>query len=195
MIVRQLRSIIAPIFAAILLEIVVFNFSPLSSTVQHKQSYKYSMDELTFVNWEEKDGVLVSGIDPMIIKNDLSIAAETVTIRLHAEPQPENYDIFYTIDSNEQLSADRMLSLTGMTGEDTIDIDKHIAAIRIDPGDEAGRKLYDISIIFNEVSWNISISRIIAMLVIWWGTKGLLKLQESPDYDIGETSENHIKTA
>ena len=55
MIVRQLRSIIAPIFAAILLEIVVFNFSPLSSTVQHKQSYKYSMDELTFVNWEEKD--------------------------------------------------------------------------------------------------------------------------------------------
>lgn len=50
--------------------------------------------------------------------------------------------------------------------------------------------LYNVYSYFYTLSGNepltFSFSRVIAMLIIYWGTKGLMTLQKSPDYGITE---------
>ena len=184
--VNTLKKIALSVLIALLIEIVCFNWSPLISHVRNTERLRISADELSYVNWTEADGGRVSLQDAMIIKEGLSILARTMTIHLTAQPQPAAYTVFYTEGVGEAFSENRMITVPAATGEATVALDKQISAIRIDPGEGEGVLLQDVSISFNDVPWDISLARLIAMLIVWWGTKLLMSLQKAPDYEIDQ---------
>lgn len=187
---KKMRKVIITILVSLLLELGCFNYKPMANFLQGRKSLTFSENDFTYVNWEEKDGARVSLVDPMIIKDNLSIFAETVTIRMKTEPEPGEYVVFYTTDKDEAFSADKMIYVGDISDEVVVQLNQSIAAIRVDPGDEAGRRLIEVSFSFNEAEWDVSVARIVAMLVVWWGTTGLMKLQRAPDYGIEEKDDS-----
>lgn len=183
-----LKKFAGPVLAAVLIEASFFNFVPLVSLFKGTKPMEFSADELSFVNWTETDDGWVSQPDPMIILENLSVMADTLTIRLTAQPQPDSYTIFYT-QGAETFSEKGMIVTTNMTGEDTISLRRRISAIRVDPGESAGLVVQDVTFIFDDPPWDISFSRIVVMLVIWWGTKFLMSLQKAPDYGVSQGKE------
>lgn len=182
------KKIVAPILIAVMIEVVFFNFVPLINLFKGVKPIKFSANDLSFINWTETDAGLVSQPDPMIILENLSLAADTFTIYLTAQPQPSSYTVFYT-EGAETFSADNMIVTSNMTGDDTLPLGRRISAIRVDPGEEAGLVLQDVTFVFNDPSWDVSLSRIVAMLIIWWGTKFLMSLQKAPDYGVTQRTE------
>lgn len=187
-----LKKIAGPVLAAVLIEVALFNFAPLVSLFKGTKPMEFSAGDLSFMNWTETEDGWISQADPMIMLENLSVMADTFTIRLTAQPQPDSYTIFYT-EGVETFSEKNMIITTDMTGNDTFPLGQRISAIRVDPGEEAGIVLQDVTFIFNNPSWDISISRIVAMLVIWWGTKFLMSLQKAPDYGLKVDDEDAKK--
>ena len=179
---RTFLEFAAVLLACVLIEVIIFNFPAVRNTLSGREKVSYGMERLSFQNWHEQDGRLVSESDPMILKDNLGVKATSFTVKLNAEPMPDSLLIFYTTGVNENFSADKMLVIEPATGDDTVQLDERISAIRVDPGETEGIVLKDVSFVFNEVGWDISAARIIAMLIIYWGTKFLMSLQKNPDY-------------
>lgn len=188
---KKLKMIVLPIVAALVIEICYFNFRPLVNAIQGIDSITYTSDDLEFVNWSETEAGRLSLPDPMIIRENISTMVDSFRIHIDADPQPTSYTVFYTEGPNEVFNAEKMIVLTDMTGDDTIKLGGRVTAIRVDPGDEAGVLLKDVSFYLNEVPWDISLSRLIAIPVIIWGIALLMKLQESPIYDVTSQEEKH----
>lgn len=140
---------------------------------------------LTFQNWEGSaaDGY-TSLPDPMIYIERLQVPVDTITITTDLTPLPSEYTLFYTTEAGEGFNAEKMLTLAPVTGKDRFDLGLWVESIRIDPGEEAGTALHEFTLLLNDARWHISVSRIVAMLVIWWGTAGLMALQRPADYGI-----------
>ena len=175
-------EIIITILAAILLEVLFFNFSALRNTVDGLEEIVYHKEQLLFSNWDKTGDYPVSLQNPIIYIEDINIQAASFTLKLDINPIPQTINVYYTSEPNEALSTDKMLTIESASGNDTIQLDTKTTGIYVYPGVEAGRVLYDVSFVFNEGNWNISIARIVAMLVIYWGTKFLMSLQKTPDY-------------
>lgn len=186
-----LKKVLVSLLVAVLIEVVFFNSAPLVNLFKGVKPMEFSADKLSFVNWSKTDTGFVSQPDPMIILENLSIVADTFTVRLTAEPQPSSYTIFYTRGA-ETFSGNNMIITSDMTGDDTFPLGQRISAIRIDPGEEAGLVLHDVTFVFNNLSWDISLSRIVVMLVIWWGTKFLMSLQKAPNYGVEQKAEDQM---
>ena len=179
---KRIMEIASTVLMAILLEIMCFNFTALRNTATRQVEAIYNKQQLSLFNWKEADGDFVSEVDPMIFIEGVGIKASSFTVKLDVSPMPQSITIFYTTGANEAFSADKMLIIDSPTGDDTVQLDERISAIRVDPGEDAGITLHDATFIFNEVRWDISIARIVAMLVIYWGAKFLMSLQKTPDY-------------
>ena len=172
----------AVLFASIFIEVLVFNFPAVQSTLSGERETVYNFEHLSFQNWCKENGVLVSEADPIIFKDNIGIAASSFTVKLNADPMPDSLLVFYTTGVIEGFSADKMLVIEPVTGSDTVQLNERISAIRVDPGETEGIVLEDVSFIFNEVGWDISTARIFAILIIYWGTRFLMSLQKTPDY-------------
>lgn len=184
---RKAKRIILSFLAALLLELIVFNFSAWTRELRGYEPVFFPGDDLYYQNWEEYgDGSKISLQDPIIYVDELSIPADELIIRTDYEIAPSNCIVFYTTEPEESFNADKMIILGEVSQELKVPLGETICALRVDLGDEAGFALNDISFSFNEVNWDFSVSRIIAMLVIYWGTWGLSLLQKSPDYGITE---------
>lgn len=179
---KRIAEIIVTLLAAVLLEVLVFNFTALRGTIAGQEEQVYHKEQLTFFNWDSTGEGVISMVDPMIFIEGVGIKASSFTVKLDVTPMPQTITVFYATGVNEAFSADKMLIIDSPTGDDTVQLDERISAIRVDPGEDAGITLHDVTFIFNEVRWDISIARIVAMLVIYWGTKFLMSLQKTPDY-------------
>ena len=184
MILRKKRfaKTLMVLIASILIEVLVFNFPAVRNALSGEQESVYGFESLSFQNWREENGALVSEADPIIFKDNIGITASSFTVKLDTDPMPDMLLVFYTTGVNENFSADKMLVIEPATGDDTVQLDERISAIRVDPGETEGIVLKDVSFVFNEVGWDVSAARIIAMLIIYWGTKFLISLQKNPDY-------------
>ncbi len=191
--------IIVSVFISILIEVFFFNFSVWSAQIRGITPMIIEKEQFSYLNWDETSGQLVSLPDPIVYIEGMDVNVRAMTLELDAEPMPQTCTIFYTTQQGETFSGEKMLiqELDPKTGRSDVRLPTKdpVFAIRIDPGEDAGIILNNVSIHINEFLWNISLSRIIAMLVIYWGVVGLMKLQKSPDYGIdtkqgeGETYE------
>ena len=186
-----MRKALFSVAAAVLIEVAVFNFSACRQIIRGTSQLELKTEQLSFQNWEKSEtGGYISLPDPMIYVDGLQMMVDTIAIRTDMEPLPLQYTLFYTTERNESFSGEKMMFLGPVTGDDQFDLAMKVTAIRIDPGEEAGTALHKITFSLNEVCWDVSVSRIVAMLVIWWGTTGLMALQKPTDYGIrSETRE------
>lgn len=182
------KKIVLPILISVLIEVLVFNFAPLLSMIKNEEPVEFTADELTFVNWEESNNGRLSQTDASIFIENISVNADTLTVHMTAHPQPGSYKLFLA-KGGEYFSAENMLVTSNMTGDDSFQLERNISAVCVNLGENVGVELEDISFVFSNSSVEVSLSRIVAMLVIWWGTKFLMSMQKAPDYGMEQKTE------
>ncbi|MBM6974895.1 hypothetical protein [Intestinimonas butyriciproducens] len=184
------KRIILSVLFSVMIEIILFNFSALEAYLDKVTPLVLSIDQFTYLNWEETNGQMVSLPDPIIYVEGIEVRIDTMVLELDAQPMPQTCTIFYTVRDEDSFSADYMFTapVDEQTGQAQISFPATdtVYDLRIDVGEEAGTYLNNISVHINEYDWDVSPARIIAMLVIYWGATGLMKLQKSPDYGLVE---------
>ncbi len=187
--IKYLKKVVFSIVVAILIEVMYFNYAAIKQRLLGAEPVTYAMDTMDFVNWTQADdGKRISQHDPMICVLNLCREVETLTIRTDADPLPDMYTIYYTTAQEETYSTEKMLSLAPVTGEDIVELNSFVYALRVDPGEAEGTALLDISFTLNEASWDVSFPRIFAMLSIYWGALFLMRLQQIPDYGLDKAA-------
>lgn len=182
---KNITRIMLSVAVALLIELLVFHFSAIRGQIAGLTEIVFQQNDFDFINWlDTANDEKVSELDPMLCMEGVQTYIERMTIRLDAEPMPGDYAIFYTEDAEENFSGDKMIALSPVTGKDTISVGKDVYSLRIDPGDNAGLALRSVSVTLNEQDWTFSAARILAMLVVYWGTSLLMRLQQSPDYGL-----------
>lgn len=177
---------------AVVLEVLYFNFDAISdyldNSIQHDISYQLSDMELT--NFNEN---LISSSDPMLCIYGIDIFVRDIIVRVETNGAATG-SLFYTTQSEEDFSAEKMLLLNNLSGTEKYLLNSNIHALRVDPGEDANIKLYDFEIILNPSSrFDISVSRIITILIVYYGFTMLFSIQRMPEYKTEKESEDERK--
>ena len=177
---------------ALLLEFGVFNFGYLLAMVNSnaQNNLTYTMEQMEVVNWIKKDNTLISGLDPNLVIPKINTMVKKVEITVDADKPISNVVLFYTNDQHSNFSAETMiLGPKTMATTTTTTLNQQVENLRIDLGDDADLTLKKITVIVNPLKSDFSISRIVAILLMYLATIGLSALQKGPDYklDVGDS--------
>ena len=186
---KRILQLLLSILVAIGIEFVYFNFDAIQSYFNADQALIFDEQDLHFQNWTETPNARISLPDPIIFADKLNVPIYKMQVEIDTQPKVTECTFFYTNNVDESFSAEKMMTVPINDGKAEIEYasTETIEAFRIDLGEEAGLKLNHIEIRINDTPWHISISRIVAMLVVYWGTLGLMGLQRSPDYGVGNS--------
>lgn len=183
----MMKKIIILVVLTLIIEAGIFNFSYIVSKFDKKNEYNvsYNLQDMTSLNWSmNKNGNLVSDIDANLIIEDINLYVKNIAIRYTINKDIDELDFFYTDKGNQYFSGDNLKVFSNPDKLVLFTLNKEIKDIRIDLGDEKGIVLSEINVIINPVQLNISISRIIAILLIYCTFSGLFALQRSPKFDV-----------
>lgn len=189
---KQIRLILVVSGVAILLELGMFNFSFFSKLVEPglRTNVTYQLDDFYKSNWIENGTTLISGIDPVLTIYGVNNKVEDLIIQAQSDTKIPYVQLFYS----DKFSGDNLITIREVTNNTfKVHIGKEINDIRIHLGDDAGLVLRRLAVTINPMKLEFSVSRVIAVMLIWYGMKFLFSLQSSPDYGIKVTNEKEIK--
>jgi hypothetical protein len=183
----KIFEFVAVLAVALVLELFVFNFSYFRGLLDNDIAHNlnYDIGDFEVINWDEDDGVLVSRFDPQLVLNGINTEIKDICITAKADADIPYAVLFYTDETYPVFTGDAMLTIQGGNGNVfKADPDWKATDLRIDLGDDAGLRLTGLDVEINPLKINISISRIIAIFIIYYGAKFLFSLQRSPDYGL-----------
>ena len=140
---------------------------------------QYELADMVLLNWRETDGEYISEADPIIYIPTDPMYLNELEIHFVTEPVCENCLFYYTAESGEV----RAESFIADRGSARIMIGQNVGPIlRVDLGEDAGTKLKSVSAVINPAQMHISISRMIAVVLIYVCGSLLFRIQRMPDY-------------
>lgn len=176
-------KVLLSVCVAVLLEVVVFNFDVWGTKLKAEQlqTAAFSLEDLTPVNWYMEDGVYISDVDPQLFVPTDPMWLSSVSIQYITEPQVTDCAFYY---SNPDQTVSVLNNIDISDGQTVFKLDKEIGPIlRVDLGEEAGVRLSAIRVIINPMpQLHISISRIVAVVMIYVCGSLLFRIQRMPDY-------------
>lgn len=184
---KYLKNFFAVIFIALIIEIFVINFSNIlaflnTDLVKNKE---YVVRDLKTFNWEYSGEKLVSDLDPMLIIDNIDTYIKEINISLESNKQISYTNIFYTNSDVKNFNGDAVINYNQPLENDTnIEIYKNVKSLRIDLGDEANLEINNLIIKINPVKINFNISRVIAMILIYYSAIVLSYIQKNPKYEV-----------
>lgn len=189
---KVIRKLVAILAFAVLLELLVFNFSNFSLLMDpsFEKNINYTLEDMQKVNWKKKNESIISDLDPMLILSGINKEVRTVKVSVEANQLIENSTIFYTNSQVKFFSKQGMVIAKGEQGVFAVTLNKLVKDLRIDLVENEGLVLHNVTVVINPVKIQISFSRIITVLSIYYGMVGLFRLQKSPDYQIDPERDN-----
>lgn len=183
------KKIILALIISCCIELFVINFSNVVNVLDTttEKNKVFTLDDMSLVNWNEENGYIISENDPNFIIKNVNTDIKKIKISANVNRVIPYIDIFYTNQEEEEYNGDLLIKYSNEIEKNVeIDINQYVKDLRIDLGDEEGMILEDIEVVINPIKVNISISRIIAMFLIYLSFVGLFYLQKNPDYNINE---------
>lgn len=173
----------------ILIEVLVLDLGNAISMVKAYQSGDFNqtipLEKCEMINWVQMDNKMVSTEDPMLIYEPVDRFVNEVKLLLKSDEYIKELSVFYEVSINDHFETVGPIKVEQFKdNEFIIPIGERIHLLRIDIGELAGTVIYDCKIVLNPIYCPISLSRIVAMLIIYYVTSMLFKLNESPDYGI-----------
>lgn len=146
--------------------------------------------QVEYINWLREGSVFITQADPMLILNSVNKKIDNISISYQTDQPVNQIIVFYTLTDGEIFSTENMVLKENPNLEkQVININKNVCGIRIDIGEEAGRKFTDLQITLNEPEFDIRMSRIVTILAIYYTATFLLSLQRPRVYDIDGDAE------
>lgn len=186
-IIKFIYNFIVILSLAIIMEIFIFNFNNIKdmSDKSIKKNIVLSIKDSKLINWEKTDEKYISQFDPMVVYNDVNLYIKKIEINSNMNKIVPYIDLFYTSENKHEFNGNMLIRISDIKQtKNIVYIDQNIKDIRLDLGDDAGLILTDFYLIINPVKLDINISRIIAIIFIYFIGFGLFLLQKSPNYDI-----------
>lgn len=183
------KRIIGVLIIACCIEVFGINFSNILSLADNsvEKNREYILKDMQAINWKQEDGHLTSQYDSNLIVEGVDTFIKKIKLEISSNQKVPYIQVFYTNDKNENFNGELLVEYgQPVIKEVEISLDQHVKNLRIDLGDEEGMMLDDIKLVINPVNFNFSISRIIAMILIYVLSIGLFYLQKNPDYNINE---------
>lgn len=185
---KSAKFLAAVIFAT-LIEIIFFDLSSILNVIsnyrQPVQNKVLSIEEAQLINWDTIGGTYVSQADPMIVFEGINARINNFRIKVVMNQDIDGVTVFYT--KNNSGVAGELKEITSIklkNNEANVKLDDDVYSIRVDLGENAGTKINNFSITLNPLNLNFSISRVVAMLIIYFFTRALFRLHKSPEYGI-----------
>lgn len=180
----NIKRFLLVIFFACIIEIGVINFTNILNLLgNNSKNVVYDSNSMEKINWENNDGKLISNLDPNLIIKDVNTNVKKISIQVTSDKEIPYIDVFYTSNGEQVFNGDMLIrDSTPTKSIANINIDKLVKDLRIDLGDEPGLAISDVKVIINPAKIDFSISRVIAMIIIYYSTMGLLSLQKNPYY-------------
>ena len=170
----------------ILLELFVFGFGSLRLLMDTSVEERVlSIHDFETVNWTETEGTLTARPDPMLVMDGLNDKVRTVTIYYRSEPQPDRITLFYTNSQYPEICQETVRTASPTPRQRAVfKVNDTVQGLRIDVGEVAGLQLSDLRVVFNEKHFDFSVSRVVAMVLIWIVGSFLFSIQRMPDYHL-----------
>lgn len=178
---------------AVAMELFIFNFQPVCDRVLGRENLNeiYTLADFETINWTETADGLISGYDPMLILDGVNTQVHSLRIFSDCLGQVPYVNVFYTNDHYLQFGDGPVLLEMVESGNAVeIAVNDTVENLRIDLGDQAGVALNQLTVIVNPSAIQISIARIVAIILIAFFAEFLFSLQRYPTYfsDSIETS-------
>jgi len=183
----KVKRILSIVIVALIIELLVFNFFNVIHLLDKglEKNKEYTLEQMEIMNWERSGNDIISGLDPMIIVDDVATVVKEINIECEVNNVIPYIDVFYTNNTYDQFNGELLIHHKQPTNTTaTIKINQYVKDLRIDLGDEAGLKLSNIKVIINPTKIDFSLSRVIAMILIYFASIGLFYLQKNPEYKI-----------
>lgn len=162
-----------------------------------KQNLHYTLEDAELLNWDTSGEKPVTMFDPIILINDIDTTIDTICIKVNAQGDIPYIDIFYINDEHKIPDYDNLIKVQPPFEYDNIviDVNQYINLLRIDLGDFEGLVVQDFELIINENVFSFSLVRMIAIIMIYYATVFLFKLQDTPKYMVSESQQetNNVK--
>lgn len=174
------------ILISMIIEVGFFNFNYIKEIIKDTpdSNIKYDLKNVKLENWDKSGETITSKADPMIIITDVNKDIKTIKIQCKTNKPIPYIDFFYTNTERAEFNGDMLLRIDNVKGNINVyDINQSAKDIRLDLGDNAGLVLTDFALTINPVDFNISISRVTAIVLIYLISSGLFSLQRSPNYE------------
>lgn len=184
---KNIIRIVLVVIIALFLELGVFNFQYFVSCFDTSKQYNiiYSLDDMNKINWENSNNKkLVSKVDANLIIEEINTYIDDVFIEYDSSKIIPDIVLFYTDKNNIYFNAENIITISNPQSSLRIGVNKTVKDLRIDLSDDEGIILNDIKIIVNPAKLDISISRILAIVLIYFSFISLFTLQRSPKYDL-----------
>lgn len=184
---RNFLSYIIVLIFAILIECIIFNFSYFYSKFDSSKTYNlvYNISDMTIVNWKSDGSSMISEQDPQLYIPSIDTFIDTLLISYKTNISIPYIDIFYATKNVESIdgSLSKQITQPDPNGA-SINMNEYVKSLRIDIADSSGTILSDITVTINPVKFNFSLSRIIAIFLIYFFTRSLFLLQKPVNYGI-----------
>lgn len=184
--IKKIRKLGVVLSISIILECLVFNFNYVKSIFDTSKEYniKITLNELDKINWKEKDGILITEKDPQLIIYSIDRYIDRVLITYSSNEKLTSSIIFYTNKEITEINDELLIVNSEMEPSGTtFKVKDYVGIMRIDLTELPGIEFQDIQVILNPVNFQFSISRLVAMLLIYLFSRGLFFLQNPPDYE------------
>lgn len=185
---KYLKQGLLVLLLSVIVELLYFNFHSIVLRLDPGLiSKSYTLSQMEYVNWSRSGDILVSEQDPMLIIHDINCFIETVTIQFNTDKDLESVTVFYTNDENTVFNGNAYFVATGaINSQCGFEVNEHIRDLRIDLGDLKGTVLYDAKVLINDDTIDFSLSRVIAMVLIYFAAVFLFNIQKMPDYNLDQ---------
>lgn len=186
--IKKIIGFLKVLLIATIIEVVLFDLSDIMYYMKNYQQLisneVLSMSSAMLINWDSSDEGYISKEDPMIVYEGLNTKLQNIQIQIISDSElKEAITVFYMSDANSEL---RIASSAGLIDNTAnIRISEDVYSLRIDLGESAGFRLNDCLITLNSTEAHFSFSRIVAMLIVYYVTGLLFRLQKSPEYKLG----------
>ena len=178
------------LLVGVLLEVLYFNFTTIAIRMNPDiKTRTYSLSQMGPVNWTKTGNTLVSGLDPMLIISGVDCYVETLTVQFNTDTSVESVTIYYTDDKNVLKTSTKLLKSGTIYGPCRFNADVNVKDIRVDLGENSGTVLHDATVIVNDNSFHFSISRVVAVVLIYYAATFLFSIQKMPDYHLDKITD------
>lgn len=177
------------LFIGCFLECFVFNFAYIRTKLDFSKEYNisYSLSDMEKVNWRDKDGKLIAGVDQQLILEGLNLEIDKIAISFSAVGELSTMLVYYTNDELPYFNGDLLIQSTDVgSGSTEVTIGEYVKDLRIDPGESVGMELKDFKIVINPAEFRFSRARLVAILLIWLVTRTLFVLQAPNDFRLDD---------
>lgn len=182
---KVLQNIIFSVLLAVIVEgIISIVPNYYKNNVQGYKQIVLTLDDFTLYNWaEDENGGYTSLPDPMFVIEDLQADIKDMDIAIDTQDSIIGTTIFFTEEEGQAFNGENIIAGGSFKNSRmTAEVNRFVNDLRIDPGEAEGIHINNISVTLNPDRVRFSLSRFLAVIILYFSTLFLFGLQKRPDY-------------